>query len=160
VSLFPPNLYSGGGGFCTGSYEGRVGVHFEPSLKPGGGAGVDKWGESFHFKCHRPKAEGGAKERVYAVNAVAFHPVRTSLLLTAGADGEATLWDIRKRTRVATLVESLPAGLGIPSVSFNPAGTLLAFARSDDWTGGEARHLALAAAGHKSQVCVAPVPAA
>lgn len=140
AALFPVGLYEPGGGYCSGSFEGRVGVHFQPSKKEGRSS-TGKWGEDFQFKCHRQTASG--RTRVHAVNSIAFRPTRPQQLATAGADGEVLLWDIKSRSKAndaIPLVSASADGLGVTSIAFNRTGRLLAFARADDWTGGEARY--------------------
>jgi len=151
IVLFSRGLYEAGGGYCVGLYEGRVGVYFEPR----GDRGSKNWGDDFQFKCHRQKEK--ERERVYAVNAMTFHPTKPALLVTAGADGEAWLWDVKKRMRVAQLVQASASGLGVSSVSFSRGGEHLAFARSDEWCGGEIQNENLQSAGHTPQVCITQV---
>ena len=99
------------------------------------------------------------------MSSLAFHPTRPSLLASAGSDGEVYLWDVKKRTKVAAVLQNAaaadaPAVPAVSSLSFARSGDVLAYARSDDWTGGAERHTQLCAAGHKSEVCLVAVPPA
>ncbi len=95
------------------------------------------------------------------MGALDFYPGekgRGSFLATAGTDGECHLWDVRKRSKIAQLLKgeaaSHPAGppLGMPAIAFSRSGEALAYARSDDWSGGEEQYSAVRAAGHVDEV--------
>ena len=106
--------------------------------------------------CHAVRCQ----ERDFAVNRLAFSPAAPQRLATAGADGGVALWDVQRRIRTAMPVAPPADGGGVPvaALAFSRGGEYLAYARSDDWTGGEARYEALCAAGHKNDICVVPVP--
>mmetsp|Transcript_58213 Transcript_58213/g.161301 ORF Transcript_58213/g.161301 Transcript_58213/m.161301 type:complete len:349 (+) Transcript_58213:97-1143(+) len=75
IATFPDQT-----GYAIGSIEGRVAIqHVDASKK-------DK---NFAFKCHRQSGQqlvqGKQTSEVYAVNAIAFHPLGT--FATAGSDG-------------------------------------------------------------------------
>lgn len=64
VECFPD-----GTGYAAASVEGRVAwEYFDPALGPNG----EK--KNYAFKCHREKGGQDAKELIYPVNALAFHP--------------------------------------------------------------------------------------
>lgn len=156
ISRLPPRavaLFPRGDGFCVGSYDGRVGIHFlrpDQTVKPA-------TGDDFCFKCHR---HGTDKHKVYSVGALAFVPGRPHVLVTAGTDGECCAWDIQKRNKSVVLIK--PAGgsapgvtaepIGLPALAFSPAGDMLAYARSDDWSGGQPLYDAARAARHTDDV--------
>jgi len=163
VSRFPPRsvaLFPGGEGFCAGSHDGRVAVHFHSS-SAGGAAGAAAaapkakapWGEDFSFKCHR---QGADKDRIYGVGALSFFPAKPHLLATAGSDGECHLWDLKRRHKTAHLLKASTAGSGapvaLPAIAFSRGGDMLAYARSDDWSGGAAAYEATRGAGHANDV--------
>jgi len=163
VSRFPPRsvaLFPGGEGFCAGSHDGRVAVHFHSS-SAGGAAGAAAaapkakapWGEDFSFKCHR---QGADKDRIYGVGALSFFPAKPHLLATAGSDGECHLWDLKRRHKTAHLLKASTAGSGapvaLPAIAFSRGGDMLAYARSDDWSGGAAAYEATHGAGHANDV--------
>jgi len=156
VKLFPRGL-NDGNGFCTGSFEGRVGIHFFGTPQASAQPANAKWGEDFQFKCHRHSCDVAGTQRVFAVNAVSFHPKKPELLATAGSDGEAVLWDVRQRKRVQQLAAAPASGLAVCAMAFSAGGEMLALARSDDWTGGEARSRELSANGARNEICVIPL---
>ena len=59
---------------------------------------------SYAFKCHRVPvpagaAGGGGEDRIYPVNAVAFHPVHGTFA-TGGGDGGVCIWDYKNKKRL------------------------------------------------------------
>ncbi|KAL3927109.1 MAG: hypothetical protein SGPRY_002977, partial [Prymnesium sp.] len=102
------------------------------------------------------------------VTSMAFHPSRLGCLATAGSDGEVLMWDLVKRIKVCQLVQPptppMSGGGGetsvsVPSICFNRTGEWMAFARSDDWTGGEEMYKRIGTSGHRDEVFMLPVPA-
>lgn len=80
---------------------------------------------SFAFKCHRQEAN------VFAVNAIAFHPIGT--FATVGADGVVTFWDKDNKQKL----KGFPSkGQSISCASFNSQGNMFAYAASYDWSKG------------------------
>ncbi|PSK59438.1 hypothetical protein B9Z65_3762 [Elsinoe australis] len=78
-------------GFAISSIEGRVGVElFDPSQ--------ESQARKYAFKCHRTTTED--EDVVYPVNALAFHPVKTSVFASAGGDGTVILWDGDNKRRI------------------------------------------------------------
>ncbi|KAL7891526.1 hypothetical protein AOLI_G00010020 [Acnodon oligacanthus] len=66
-------------GFALGSIEGRVAIHYINPPNP--------TKDNFTFKCHRSNGTNTATPQdIYAVNAIAFHPVHGTLA-TVGSDG-------------------------------------------------------------------------
>jgi WD40 repeat protein len=156
IDRLPPRtvaLFPRGDGVCVGTFEGRVGVQF---LRPGA---APTPGDDFSFKCHR---QGTDKQRVYAVGALAFVPGRPHVLITAGTDGECCAWDIQKRNKSGVLLKPGPAApgtsaggpepVGLPALAFSPGGDMMAYARSDDWSGGQPLYDVARAAGHADDV--------
>lgn len=125
VRSFP----SGEGYVCT-SIEGRVAVEFiDPS--------EEIQGQKYAFKCHRsaiPEQEN--MERVYPVNAAAFHPT-FGTFATGGSDGVVNFWDRVNRKRIRQLPKYHSS---ISSLSFNRDGQLLAIASSYGYEEGEKDH--------------------
>lgn len=111
VSCFPDMS-----GFAVGSIEGRVGIQYNNKAQ-------EK--NSFAFKCHRQEAN------VFAVNAIAFHPIGT--FATVGADGVVTFWDKDNKQKL----KGFPSkGQSISCASFNSQGNMFAYAASYDWSKG------------------------
>ena len=96
-------------------------------------------------------------DTVHAVNALAFHPQRSSCFLTAGSDGwcalllvyplqlcsdaelhsarSATFWDKQRKARTSQLQQQAQP---ITAVAFSADGTVLAYASGYDWRQGAA----------------------
>lgn len=125
VRAFP----TGEGYLCT-SIEGRVAVDFvDPS--------EEAQAQKYAFKCHRtPIPEEANMERVYPVNAAAFHPTYGTFA-TGGADGIVNFWDRVNRKRIRQLPKYHSS---ISSLSFNRDGQLLAIAASYGYEEGEKDH--------------------
>lgn len=125
VRAFP----SGEGYVCT-SIEGRVAVDFvDPS--------DEVQSQKYAFKCHRvPVANEEGMEKVYPVNAAAFHPTYGTFA-TGGSDGTVSFWDRVNRKRIRQLTK-YPSS--ISSLSFNRDGQLLAIASSYGYEEGEKDH--------------------
>ena len=70
------------------------------------------------------------------------------------------MWDVKKRTKVTQLVQASADGAAVPCLALSRTGEMLAFARGDDWCGGEARYHSLVAGGHKPEVGVVMLPKA
>lgn len=76
--------FVGGGGWASGSVEGRVAIDFADPA-PAAQAG------KYAFKCHRAKpAAGGGDETVFPVHALAFHPVHGTF--ATGEQGWGVGW--------------------------------------------------------------------
>ena len=89
VATFPDRS-----GYLVGSIEGRVAVqHVEDNLQS----------KNFTFKCHR---EG--TQDIYAVNSISFHPT-FGTFVTAGADGQVKVWDVRTFKPLHQYFSSAPA---------------------------------------------------
>lgn len=123
VRAFP----SGEGYVCT-SIEGRVAVDFVD-------ASEEAQAQKYAFKCHRAVVQGDeeAKERVFPVNAAAFHPTYGTFA-TGGSDEVVSFWDRVNRKRIRQLPKYTSS---IASLSFNRDGQLLAVASSYGFEEGE-----------------------
>lgn len=111
ISCFP-NMT----GFAVGSIEGRVGIQYNNKAQ-------EK--NSFAFKCHRQDVN------VFAVNAIAFHPIGT--FATAGADGVVSFWDKDNKQKL----KGFPSkGKPISCANFNAQGNMFAYGSSYDWSKG------------------------
>jgi len=85
------------------------------------------------FKCHRKKeSDASNKAKVYAVNAIEFHPKGT--FATAGSDGQFVFWDKDSRQRLQKF--DLPNETPISACAFNKNGNFFAYAVSYDWSKG------------------------
>mmetsp|Transcript_58215 Transcript_58215/g.161320 ORF Transcript_58215/g.161320 Transcript_58215/m.161320 type:complete len:373 (+) Transcript_58215:97-1215(+) len=121
IATFPDQT-----GYAIGSIEGRVAIqHVDASKK-------DK---NFAFKCHRQSGQqlvqGKQTSEVYAVNAIAFHPLGT--FATAGSDGVFNFWDKDSKQRL----KNFPRCNGsISAAKFSPSGNLFAYSVSYDWSKG------------------------
>jgi mRNA export factor len=103
-------------GFAVGSIEGRVGIQYNDKAQ-------EK--NNFAFKCHR---EGS---NVFAVNAIAFHPLGT--FATCGADGVISFWDKDNKQKL----KGFPSkDKPISCAKFNAQGNLFAYGASYDWSKG------------------------
>jgi mRNA export factor len=104
-------------GVLVGSAEGRCSVvHVsEADVKM-----------DFSYKCHRT---GPA---VYAINALAMHPLGT--FATVGSDGSFHTWDKDNRVRLKHF--SAFAYQSITSASFSTTGNMLAYSTGYDWHEG------------------------
>ncbi|KAI0180855.1 WD40 repeat-like protein [Hypoxylon sp. FL1284] len=88
--------------------------------------------------------------RIWAVNAVHFHPRKPTVLVTAGSDGQLQLWDRLRRWRlpvtpgVGTAATPTPTPAPTPgarpeaitAAAFSRDGTFLAYAAGYDWSAG------------------------
>mmetsp|Transcript_23351 Transcript_23351/g.32656 ORF Transcript_23351/g.32656 Transcript_23351/m.32656 type:complete len:361 (+) Transcript_23351:70-1152(+) len=119
VSIFP-NVE----GYAAGSICGRVAItNFKERDSK----------KNFMFKCHRKKEiDSSNKAKVYAVNAIEFHPKGT--FATAGSDGQFVFWDKDSRQRLQKF--DLPNETPISACAFNKTGNLFAYAVSYDWSKG------------------------
>ena len=89
IAIFPDQT-----GFCIGSVEGRVAIeHIQDT----------DLSKNFAFKCHRQNTDSKDPE-LYAVNAMAFHPVGT--FATAGGDGAFNFWDKDAKHRLKAFQRS------------------------------------------------------
>lgn len=121
VAAFPDKS-----GFAYGSIEGRVAIgHVEKKNEE----------RNFAFKCHRVTNSSnrgmGAQTEVYAVNNISFHPYGT--FATAGSDGNFIFWDKDEKHRLKLFKRN---NNPITAASFNPQGTLYAYATGYDWSKG------------------------
>jgi len=123
-------------GFCLGSIEGRVAVHYvhetpvdipqkdnEPPKK------MTCEERSFAYKCHRRDASGSD---VYAINSILFHP-RHHTFATLGSDGTFAFWDKDAKQRLKQFDQ---LGNAVLCGAFNPSGTILAYAVGMDPAAG------------------------
>uniref|UniRef100_A0AAY5KQI3 Rae1 protein homolog n=1 Tax=Esox lucius TaxID=8010 RepID=A0AAY5KQI3_ESOLU len=112
-------------GFALGSIEGRVAIHYINPPNPAK--------DNFTFKCHRSNGTNTATPQdIYAVNAIAFHPVHGTLA-TVGSDGRFSFWDKDARTKLKT---SEQLDQPITACCFNSNGNIFAYASSYDWSKG------------------------
>ncbi|GAA6007281.1 hypothetical protein JCM11491_003073 [Sporobolomyces phaffii] len=123
ISCFPDAQ-----GFSIGSVEGRVGVQYVDDAKATA---------NFTFKCHRKDRQGSGvnsrqQQDVFAVNSIAYNNLGT--FVTAGSDGELTIWDHYLRARLKTLTAPGP----ITSTAFSYTSRYLAYSVSYDWSKGYA----------------------
>ncbi|KAJ3010504.1 mitotic spindle checkpoint protein Bub3 [Thoreauomyces humboldtii] len=116
-----------GRGFVSGSIEGRVAVEFFDPSK-------EAQAKKYAFKCHRETID--EVEYIYAVNAVAFHPVHGTFA-TGGSDGTVNVWDGNNRKRLRPYLQ-YPTG--VSALAFNCDGTYLAVASSYAFDEGEKDH--------------------
>jgi mRNA export factor len=107
-------------GFAIGSIEGRVGIQYNNKAQEG---------KNFSFKCHRQNQD------VYAVNAIAFHPI--GIFATVGSDGAITFWDKDNKQKLKGFAA---VGKPIPCANFNAQGNLFAYAKSYDWSKGSTHY--------------------
>jgi len=107
-------------GFAVSSIEGRVAwEYFDETAK-----------NKFAFKCHREK--DGEGEKVYPVNALAFHPVHGTFA-TGGGDGVVSVWDGLSMKRLWRLP---PFATSISSLAFSANGHQIAIGVSYDFSQG------------------------
>jgi len=113
------------GGFALGSIEGRVAIQYIDEKK------ADR---NFAFKCHRisPELHSNQVEKVFAVNAICFHP-KFGTFATAGSDGCYTFWDKDTKQRLKLFPRN---DNSITTCCFNRDGTVFAYALSYDWSKG------------------------
>ena len=86
----------------------------------------DGYSKNFTFRCHRTESAADS------VNSIAFNPKFKSFA-TGGGDGLIHIWDKAKKQKVATIPDS---GESIVSMSYNSAGSHLAYAVGYDWSIG------------------------
>lgn len=97
-----------GRGYIVGSIEGRCGVEYL--------ADAEHAKSKYAFKCHRvadPATPG--EDRIFPVNAIAFHPTQASFA-TGGGDGGVCIWDYKAKKRLAKLRE---CETSVASLAFN-----------------------------------------
>uniref|UniRef100_A0AAY4CQ06 Rae1 protein homolog n=1 Tax=Denticeps clupeoides TaxID=299321 RepID=A0AAY4CQ06_9TELE len=112
-------------GFALGSIEGRVAIHYINPPNPAK--------DNFTFKCHRSNGTNTTTPQdIYAVNAIAFHPVHGTLA-TVGSDGRFSFWDKDARTKLKT---SEQLDQPITACCFNHNGNIFAYSSSYDWSKG------------------------
>merc|ERR1711916_218931 len=110
-------VFTDGSGYTLGSIEGRVAVqHVEEKES----------NFNFVFKCHRHS------NNIYAVNAIAFHPV-FGTFATAGSDGQYAFWDQYSKQR---LTQGPSQNDAISAAAFSNDGTYFAYGVSYDWHRG------------------------
>ncbi|KAF4555638.1 WD domain-containing protein 28 [Elsinoe fawcettii] len=111
-------------GFAISSIEGRVGVElFDPS--------EESQARKYAFKCHRTSTE--EEDIVYPVNALAFHPVKTSVFASAGGDGTVILWDGANKRRI----RAFPAcASSVAAMAWGADGQIAAIATSPGFEDG------------------------
>ncbi|KAL8554712.1 hypothetical protein ACS0TY_002774 [Phlomoides rotata] len=119
--------YPNGTGYALSSVEGRVAMEFFNLSE----AGQSK---KYAFKCHR-KSEAG-KDIVYAVNAIAFHPI-FGTFASGGCDGYVNVWDGNNKKR---LYQYPKYPTSVAALSFNRDGRLLAVASSYTFEEGDKLH--------------------
>jgi len=118
-----------GTGFIVGSIEGRCAVDLLDD--------DEHKAKKYAFKCHRvPDPSRPGEDRIFPVNAVAFHPV-FGTFATGGGDGTVLTWDWKAKKRLSKLRESETS---VSSLAFNRDGTKLAIAVSYTWEQGERPH--------------------
>ncbi len=74
---------------------------------------------------------------MWAVNDISVHPVRTSVISTAGSDGSFSFWDRVKRQRTQAFPKQDGA---ITATAFSHDGTIFAYAIGYDWAFGYAKN--------------------
>ena len=97
-----------GRGYIIGSIEGRCAVEYL--------ADAEHAKAKYAFKCHRvadPATPG--EDRIFPVNAIAFHPTHGSFA-TGGGEGGVCVWDFKAKKRLAKLRE---CETSVSSLSFN-----------------------------------------
>lgn len=118
--------FPNGGGFAAGSIEGRLSIQYADE--------AEQKQKGFSFKCHRDsKTEGGRTEnRIYTLNAIAFHPIH-STFVTCGSDGSFSFWDKDLKHRLKSHV-----GFGVPitAANFNNNGSMFVYSLGYDWSKG------------------------
>ena len=87
---------------------------------------------NFTFRCHRDMVSGKNTQKIYAVNAVSFHPTYYTFS-TAGSDGTFSFWDKDAHHRLKAYPN---VGGSITSTAFNRDGSVFAYAVSYDWSKG------------------------
>jgi len=118
IRMFPDET-----GYAMGSVEGRVAIEYiseaQQNLK-------------YAFKCHRVVASANSPERLYPVNALAFHPWYGTFA-SGGADRTISVWDGQNKKRLAYY--KYPSS--IAALAFNHTGSILAVASSYTFEEGE-----------------------
>jgi len=98
-------------GYIIGSIEGRCGVEF---VEDGEHAS-----KKYAFKCHRtPDPAHPGEDRIFPVNACAFHPVYGTFA-TGGGDGTVLMWDYKAKKRLCRVRE---CETSVSSLAFNRCG--------------------------------------
>lgn len=120
VALSPDAKY-----WATGSIEGRCSV---TTVDPKA-ADVD----NFTWKCHRGEQDAKKVTKVWALNGLAYHPIKPTCLATAGSDGTFNFWDVKARSRLKTFPN---VGGALTACAFNRTGLLFAYAVGYDWSMG------------------------
>ncbi|KAI1659596.1 WD40-repeat-containing domain protein [Daldinia decipiens] len=119
VDVFPD-----GKGWATASIGGECSLNFveEDSDK------------DYTFRCHRGPCDPKTKIiKVWSVNDVRFHPVRHTVLVTAGSDGVFSFWN---RIAHSQLQNYPSAGSPITTTAFNYNGSFFSYALGYDWSKG------------------------
>ena len=111
ISIFPD-----GTGFAMGSVEGRVAIEYFNKTEED---------RKYAFKCHRIVDHEQGLEKLYPVNALAFHPWYGTFA-SGGADKSVSMWDGQNKKKLA--LYKYPAG--IAALAFNHTGGMLAVASS------------------------------
>jgi len=111
-------------GYAISSIEGRIGVDwFDPS--------EESQSRKYAFKCHRQTEDD--VDVVYPVNALAFHPVRTTTFASGGGDATVVFWDGQSKRRIKQYA-GFPAS--ISSMSWSSDGKHLAIGVSPGFEDG------------------------
>lgn len=112
-------------GYAISSIEGRIGVDwFNPS--------DESQARKYAFKCHRQTEDD--VDVVYPVNALAFHPVRTTTFASGGGDATVVFWDGQSKRRIKQYA-GFPAS--ISSMSWSSDGRHLAIGVSPGFEDGK-----------------------
>ncbi|CAK9292203.1 unnamed protein product [Gordionus sp. m RMFG-2023] len=106
-------------GFVLSSIEGRVAVEYLDSNPE-----IQK--NKYAFKCHRIKDDVSSIEKVYPVNAIAFHK-QYGTFATGGSDGFVYIWDAYNKKRLCNF-HRYPNQ--ITSLAFSPDDNFLAISSS------------------------------
>ena len=98
-------------GYCIGGIDGRIGVDF-----------INNETRNYSFKCHR------GNQKVNMVNDLCFNNMGT--MCSVGSDGAISIWDINSKSSLRHFDKESESVL---KCSFNPNGTLLAYACGFDY---------------------------
>ncbi|KAI1453618.1 WD40 repeat-like protein [Annulohypoxylon moriforme] len=117
--------FTNGKGWAAACIESRCSIN---TLKD-----VDDKKYNFTFRCHREQESGSNVSKIFAVNAIAFHPTSKSVFSTAGSDGTYQFWDYIAHTKLRKYPK---VGEAITSAAFNRDGSFYAYAVGYDWSRG------------------------
>ena len=117
IRMFPDET-----GYAMGSCEGRVAVEY---------ISKEQQEAKYAFKCHRLVDHEKGLEKLYPVNALAFHPWYGTFA-SGGADRTVSIWDGQNKKKLA--LYKYPAS--IAAMAFNCTGSILAVASSYTWEEG------------------------